>query len=119
MHDSCTVNQTVRYLMKKWTLLIILELYKGTGHTKRFMELKGSLEGITSKVLSERLKELEAEGLIRRRVDDTTFPVRSEYSLTESGLEIIEIIQGIKQWALKWKIRNEACGKQGCKTCAL
>ena len=57
MQESCTVNQTVRYLTKKWTLLIILELYKGDGYTRRFSDLKDSLAGITPKILSERLKE--------------------------------------------------------------
>jgi DNA-binding HxlR family transcriptional regulator len=109
----------VRYLTKKWTLLIILELYKGEGYTRRFSELKDSLAGITPKILSERLKELEEEGLIERRVDITSFPVRSEYTLTESGLEIIGIIRDIKRWALKWKIENIACGGQDCKVCVL
>lgn len=119
MQESCTVNQTVRYLTKKWTLLIILELYKGEGYTRRFSELKDSLAGITPKILSERLKELEEEGLIGRRVDVTSFPIRSEYTLTESGLEIIGIIRDIKRWALKWKIENIACGDQDCKVCVL
>lgn len=119
MQESCTVSQTVQYLTRKWTLLIILELYKGEGYTRRFSDLKGSLTGITSKVLSERLRELEAEGIIERKVDATSFPVKSEYSLTESGLEIIEIIRDIKKWALKWKIENIACGEQDCKICVL
>ena len=119
MQESCTVNQTVRYLTKKWTLLIILELYKGDGYTRRFSDLKDSLAGITPKILSERLKELEGEGLISRRVDATSFPVRSEYTLTESGLEIIGIIRDIKRWALKWKVKNIACGDQDCKVCVL
>ena len=119
MQESCTVNQTVRYLTKKWTLLIILELYKGDGYTRRFSDLKDSLAGITPKILSERLKELEGEGLIERRVDATSFPVRSEYTLTESGLEIIGIIRDIKRWALKWKIQNIACGEQDYKVCVL
>lgn len=119
MQESCTVSQTVRYLTKKWTLLIILELYKGEGYKKRFSELKGSLHGITSKILSERLKELEKEGLIRREIDTTSFPVRSEYVLTDSGLEIIEIIRDIKKWTLKWKIQNLVCSDQDCKVCIL
>ncbi len=119
MQETCTVNQTVRYLTKKWTLLIILELYKGPAYTRRFSDLKDSLAGITPKILSERLKELESEGLVERRVDITSFPVRSEYTLTESGLEIIEVIRGIKKWALKWKIDNIACGDQDCKNCVL
>jgi DNA-binding HxlR family transcriptional regulator len=119
MQESCTVNRTVRYLTKKWTLLIILELYKGDRYTRRFSDLKESLAGITPKILSERLKELEEEGLIERRVDVTSFPVRSEYTLTDSGLEIIGIIRDIKRWALKWKIENIACGDQDCKVCVL
>ena len=59
IQDGCTVNLTVRYIAKKWTLLILLELYKGEGHTRRFSELKNCLVGITQKVLSSRLKELE------------------------------------------------------------
>jgi DNA-binding HxlR family transcriptional regulator len=119
MQESCTVHQTVRYLTKKWTLLIILELYKGEKFTRRFSDLKGSLAGITPKILSERLKELEEEGLVVRTVDATAFPVRSEYTLTQSGFEIIEIIRDIKKWALKWKIENIACGDQDCKECIL
>ena len=119
MQDSCTVSQTVRYLSKRWTLLIILELYKGEQYTRRFSELRDALSGITPKVLSERLKELEEERITTRNVDVTAFPVRTEYTLTESGLEIVEIIRDIKSWALKWKIKNIPCGAQDCKVCVL
>jgi len=119
MDDACTVNLTVRYLTKKWMLLIILELYKGSGYTRRFSDLKDSLNGITPKVLSERLKELEDEGILTRNVDATAFPVKTEYTLTECGLGIVEVIRGIKQWALKWKIDNIPCGEQDCKDCVL
>jgi DNA-binding HxlR family transcriptional regulator len=119
MDDACTVNLTVRYLTKKWMLLIILELYKGEGNTRRFSELRDSLDGITPKVLSERLKEFEEEGILTRAVDATSFPVKAEYTLTESGLEIVDLIRGIKRWALKWKIDNIPCGKQDCKVCVL
>ncbi len=119
MQDTCTVYQTVKYLTKKWTLLIILELYKGQGYTRRFSELRNALDGITPKVLSERLRELEDEGIVCRNVDATAFPVRTEYTLTESGLEIVSVIRGIKHWALKWKIDNIPCGEQDCKVCVL
>jgi len=45
--------------------------------------------------------------------------MQSEYILSESGLEIIEIIRDIKRWALTWKIENIACGDQDCKVCVL
>ncbi len=119
MQEGCTVNLTVKYIARKWTLLIILELYKGVGHTRRFSELKRCLEGITQKVLSARLKELEREGLIEKKVDCTSFPVKSEYCLTKSGLEIIDIVKDMKCWALKWKITNIECGCQDCSECVL
>jgi len=119
MDESCTVNLTVKYLTKKWTLLIILELYKGNHHTRRFSELMSSLGEITQKILSERLRELEEEGIITRHVDASTFPVKSEYTLTESGLDLVGVIRGIKMWALKWKITNIPCGKQDCSSCVL
>ncbi|MFA7304676.1 MAG: helix-turn-helix domain-containing protein [Methanoregula sp.] len=119
MQDTCTVSQTVRYLSKRWTLLIILELYKGDGYTRRFTELRDALAGITPKVLSERLKELEVEGIVTRHVDLSAFPIRTEYTLTESGIEIVDVIRQIKSWALKWKITNIPCGSQDCKVCVL
>lgn len=119
MQEGCTVNLTVKYIARKWTLLILLELYKGEGHTRRFTELKNCLFGITQKVLSARLRELEKEGLVVNRVDSTLFPVKSEYILTESGLEIIDIVKNMKQWALKWKITNIKCECQDCQQCVL
>lgn len=110
---------TVKYLTKKWTLLIILELYKGPGYSRRFSVLKESLGDITPKILSERLKELEEEGIVSKNIDSSAFPVKCEYTLTESGLELIGIIRGIKVWALKWKIDSIPCGEQDCKLCIL
>lgn len=119
MQEECTVNLTVKYIARKWTLLILLELYKGEGHARRFSELKSCLAGVTQKVLSTRLRELEREGLIENRVDRTSFPLKSEYILTESGLEIIDVIKDMKRWALKWKIANIKCGCQDCSQCVL
>jgi DNA-binding HxlR family transcriptional regulator len=94
-------------------------LYKGNDHTRRFCELKSCLEGITQKVLSVRLKELEKEGLVTKMVDGSIFPVKSEYTLTESGLEIIDVIKDMKRWSLKWKTANIECGCQDCSQCVL
>ncbi len=119
MQDGCTVNQTIKYLGKKWTLLIILELYKGEGYTRRFTDVKERLPGITAKVLSARLKELEEEGLVEKRVEARTVPVRSEYTLTASGLGLVDVVKDIKRWALRWKVDNLACGAQDCRNCML
>ncbi len=119
MDASCTVNRTVAYIAKKWTLIIILEIYKGENRTRRFSELMDRLPGITQKVLAERLRELVHEGLVENRVDAHTFPVKSEYILTESGEEIVMIIKSLKHWALKWKIVNAECRGTDCASCVL
>jgi DNA-binding HxlR family transcriptional regulator len=119
MDDACTVYNTVDFVSKKWSIIILLELYRGNKQTKRYSEIKDSLKVITPKVLSTRLKELEKEGLIAKRIDASGFPVKCEYSLTESGRDFIEIIQNIKQWALRWRPHQKACESANCLYCDL
>jgi DNA-binding HxlR family transcriptional regulator len=119
MDENCTVYQTLDFVSKKWTLLILLELYKGSIEKKRYSEIKNKMEKITPKVLSARLKELEKEGLITRNVDASQFPVKTEYALTKSGKDFIPIIGQIKTWALKWKPHQEICESVDCKNCTL
>ena len=117
MNENCTVYKTVDYLAKKWSLLILLELYKGESDWKRYSEIKKKIPDISPKILSARLKELEKHGIISKKIDTTYFPVKSEYSLTKSGIDLIQIIKNIKKWALNWKVDNEICGGQDCKDC--
>lgn len=118
MHESCTIYRTIDFISKKWTLLILLELYKSQGK-KRYSELKHSLLDITPKILSARLRELERQGLVRKDIDARTFPVKCEYSLTENGRDFIRIIKDIKKWSLQWKYHNKECEQQDCKHCEL
>ncbi|HKM14227.1 MAG TPA: helix-turn-helix domain-containing protein [Candidatus Methanomethylophilaceae archaeon] len=118
MNENCTVYKTMGFLSKKWMLLIILELYRGGNSWMRFSELKKSMD-ITPKVLSDRLKELQKEGVIENRVDSTTMPIKSEYCLTEMGVDLINVAKNIKVWALKWKINNPVCESQDCIDCML
>lgn len=106
------------FISKKWTLLILLELYKSQGK-KRYSELKQSLVDITPKILSTRLRELEQQGLIIKEIDTRKFPVKCEYALTDSGKDFIRIIKDIKKWALHWKYQNKDCAQQDCKYCEL
>jgi DNA-binding HxlR family transcriptional regulator len=117
MDERCTVYRTVDVISKKWTLLILLELYKGTDGTRRYSELKERLPDITPKVLSARLRELERYGLIVRSVDTANFPVKVTYSLTVSGTAFIDVIKAIKRWALRWRVRNEMCEQLDCREC--
>lgn len=122
MDNACTVYKTMDYLSRKWTVMILLELYKAKGAEdgwKRFSEIKTCTKEISPKILSERLKELEDEGLVEHRVDAGSFPVRSEYRLTPASLELMGVIHELKLWALKWKIDNEPCLHQDCRVCLL
>ncbi len=109
---------TLEYLGRKWAMLILLEIYKGGGR-RRFGELRGGLDGITAKVLTTRLKELEERGLIRREVDASSVPFKVEYELTPAGEDVIRIIKELKQWALTWMVDNLDCQGQDCSSCEL
>ncbi|MBE3596442.1 MAG: helix-turn-helix transcriptional regulator [Hydrogenibacillus sp.] len=85
-------------LGKKWTGLIIRVLLDGP---KRFKDIKEQIPQMSDKMLSDRMKELEASGIVERRVYPET-PVRIEYVLTEKGHDTEPIIQAIQQWADRW-----------------
>lgn len=117
MDTSCTIYKTADFIGKRWTLLILLELYKG-GNC-RYSDIKRNVPNITPKILSSRLKELEQQGLVKKRVDDSSIPVACYYSLNDSGREFVGIIQDMKSWALKWKFNSKVCDSIDCKNCKL
>jgi DNA-binding HxlR family transcriptional regulator len=118
MKEGCTLYKTVNFIGKKWTLLIILELYK-MKNKKRFSEIKRNFSQITSKILSSRLKELEKEKLIKKTIDNSTIPIKCEYSLTKNGREFVKVLKEMKTWALKNKFNNKLCESRECFTCNL
>ncbi len=118
MHETCTVYRTMDYLSKKWAMIILFEMRRGNDWM-RFSEIHTRLGNVTPKVLTERLKDLENEGLIEHRVNTSEMPIRSEYRLTQAGFEMTEIIHQIKMWALKWKIDNKPCERLDCCKCKL
>ena len=91
-------QQAIELLGKRWTGLILLVLM-----TKplRFNEMAEQLEVVSDRMLSERLKELEAEGVIARCVYPET-PVRIEYRLTEKGKALAPVIEAIGEWSQCW-----------------
>jgi DNA-binding HxlR family transcriptional regulator len=92
--DSCPVARAVRSLDGKWTLLIIRDLLGGT---RRFGELRASLVGISSKTLTDRLRQLIEAGLVSRTMF-AEIPPRVEYSLTERGRAAAPIIDALGAW---------------------
>jgi DNA-binding HxlR family transcriptional regulator len=83
---------------RRWTGAIIFVLLESRC---RFAVLRRAIPDITDRMLSERLQELEAEGIVERRVIPET-PVRVEYALTQKGRSLAHAIGAISQWADKW-----------------
>ena len=94
---------------RRWTGAIIFLLLK---QPCRFATLRDAIPGITDRMLSERLHELEQEGLVDRTVVPDT-PVRVEYSLTKKGRELAHAIDAISGWAEKWMPPPAARAKAG------
>jgi DNA-binding HxlR family transcriptional regulator len=91
-------QQAVELLGKRWTGLIVQVLLGGP---LRFNELQEKLEVVSDRMLSERLKELEAAGVLHREVSPEP-PVRVVYSLTEKGRALEEVVRAIASWAESW-----------------
>ena len=85
-------------LGKRWNTQIIRALLSGES---RFTDVRDGISSLSDALLSERLKELEAEGIVTRTVTPTT-PVRIEYGLTEKGLDLADVMDELAAWAERW-----------------
>lgn len=96
--DPCTPDCPIRrasdVLSGKWTTLIFRELFGGT---RRYFELQAALSGISPRILAERLRMLEAEGLVARKVTPS-IPPKTEYSLTQAGLRIEGVLRALAEF---------------------
>lgn len=95
--ESCPIARTLDVIGTKWTFLIIRDLL--IDGTLRFSDLLRSLEGVSPKTLSLRLKELEHQGIVARKVYPEV-PPRVEYSLTEKGRRLEGIFIELKRFGL-------------------
>ncbi|HWK22554.1 MAG TPA: helix-turn-helix domain-containing protein [Ureibacillus sp.] len=89
--------KAMELLGKRWTTLILYQLLEGP---QRFNEIESALP-VSGRLLSERLKELEKEGLVERKVY-TEVPVRVEYSLTQKGGALKGAIREVEKWSQCW-----------------
>ncbi len=94
----CPIARTAEIISGKWTLLIIRDLASGV---KRFNQLERSLQGISPKTLSERLRSLEVDGVIVRQTF-AEVPPRVEYSLTEKGHDLVCVIESMRSFGNRW-----------------
>jgi len=99
-------EQTFSILGKKWTGLIIDVLLEGP---RRFKDLAQTIDGVSDRVLVERLKELENQNIITKEMDDTC-DISSGYRLTDKGYALQSVMDEVQGWANNW-ITDEECQK--------
>ena len=95
-HRSCPIEQTFKIVGKRWTVVILRELFFGAD---KFGKIKSGVGRINPKVLSSRLKELEDSDMIKRSVTPGR-PVRIEYSLTEKGRNILPLLFSAAKYSM-------------------
>ena len=96
---ACPVETTLMLISDRWKVLIIRDLLDGT---KRFGELKKSIGSISQKVLTSNLREMEADGLVNRKVY-AEVPPRVEYTLTDTGYSLKPILDAMVEWGMEYK----------------
>ncbi len=97
---------TAELVAGKWTILIIRDLSEGRS---RFCELERSLEGISPRTLSLRLRALEEEGIVRRQTFPEV-PPRVEYTLTDKGRALAPLIEDMRAYGRRWLgVEDDAC----------
>lgn len=106
-NSDCPVCRTAEVVCGKWTMLIIRDLAEGTS---RFCELERSLDGISPRTLSLRLRALEDEGILRRETFPEV-PPRVEYALTEKGEALVPIVEAMREYGTTWLGATGSCAE--------
>ena len=96
--ETCPVCRTAEIVCGKWTLLVIRDLAEGRS---RFCELERSLQGISPRTLSLRLRALEDEGIVERQTFSEV-PPRVEYALTTKGRALVPLIEDMRAYGEQW-----------------
>ncbi len=92
-------HKAIELVGKRWTGVILSALMEGP---RRYSSLREAVPGLHDRLLSERLRELEAEGIVARRVYPDS-PVRVEYELTEKGRDLERVFAEVQRWADRWQ----------------
>jgi DNA-binding HxlR family transcriptional regulator len=103
-NSSCPVCRTAEVVCGKWTLLLIRDLAEGSA---RFCELERSLEGISPRTLSLRLRGLEEEGIVARHTFPEV-PPRVEYALTPKGEALVPLVEDMRSYGMRWLLGDAA-----------
>ncbi|KOF57615.1 MULTISPECIES: winged helix-turn-helix transcriptional regulator [Clostridium] len=94
----CLLDFAMDFIRGKWKGVLLCHLYNGP---KRFLELQRMTEGISQKVLNEKLKELENDGLVDKIIYPEV-PPKVEYFLTDKGKDLTKAIKEIEAWSIKY-----------------
>lgn len=109
MFENCPIDYTLNLISGKWKMLILRSLTQGA---VRYGVLLKELDGISPKVLTQQLREMENDGLVER-IAYPEVPPRVEYSLTPKGQDLQPIMYALSMYGLK---NNPLCG-QHCEIC--
>ncbi|MEM8893638.1 MAG: helix-turn-helix domain-containing protein [Bacteroidota bacterium] len=99
MRSDCPVSYALDFFGDKWTFLVIRDLLEGK---KFYRDFLGSMEGIATNILSDRLKKLEANGIIESKIYEKLKTMK-QYSLTRKGKDLIPIVVEMMAWSVKHK----------------
>ncbi len=117
--ERCPVFVASKILGKRWTILILQSLMRESARIGlRFNELHKDLDWISPKVLTERLRELESEGILHRDVDASTIPPKVSYRLTTKGQDLRGVLTMMQKWGLKYTDDHDSvCIGTGIERC--
>ena len=103
LDSECPVCRTAEVISGKWTLLIIRDLAESS---LRFCELERSLDGISPRTLSLRLRALEEQGIVERQTFPEV-PPRVTYALTDKGRALVPLIEDMRSYGRRWLPQDE------------
>ena len=99
--DECPAATTLKVIGGRWKLIILWHLFQGV---KRFSELQRGIEGVTQKMLTQQLREMENDGIIARKVYPQV-PPKVEYSLTSLGKSLQPVLDSMCAWGTRHRVK--------------
>jgi DNA-binding HxlR family transcriptional regulator len=122
--ENCPIFLVTRILGRRWAILVLQELLASKNpEGAQFGELHRKVSWVSPKVLTQRLRELEKEGIVNRIVDASVIPARVHYALTEKGMDFEPILDYMQKWGMKYGgEKTVGClggGASNCSECRL
>jgi DNA-binding HxlR family transcriptional regulator len=118
--ENCPIYFVTRILGKRWAILVLQELIASKNPKgAQFGEMHRTISWVSPKVLTQRLREFEKEGIIDRFVDSRRIPARVHYSLTKKGMDFAPILDDMQEWGIKYGgEKTVGCLGTGISSCS-